>query len=190
MPRLGPTPPDWNALYALAASQDGYFSAAQADEVNFSIQDIAHHVRAGKFERVLRGIYRLTQYPPGDHEDLAVAWLWSEGKGVVSHETALALHELSDVMPRSIHLTVPAAWAKRRLRIPKNITLHFNDVPARDRAWFGSVPVTKPARAVRDAKIAHVSPEIIAKAVRDGVGRGMFSRADVRVAPPRNDAAP
>jgi hypothetical protein len=44
---------------------------------------------------VRRGIYRLVHFPAGQHEELVVAWLWSERVGIVSHQTALALHELS-----------------------------------------------------------------------------------------------
>ncbi len=42
-----------------------------------------------------RGVYRLVHFPVGDHEDLTAVWLWSEREGVFSHETALALHDLS-----------------------------------------------------------------------------------------------
>ena len=67
------TSPDWNALYATAAAQEGLFTARQAAESGYSAPLlIHHHQRAGRFERVGRGI------PRGDHEDLAAAWLCSE----------------------------------------------------------------------------------------------------------------
>lgn len=57
--------------------------------------------------RVRRGVYRLVHFPAGDHEDLTAVWLWSQHEGVFSHETALALHDLSDVLPSRAHLTLP-----------------------------------------------------------------------------------
>lgn len=81
--------PDWTTLYALAAVQDGHFTTAQAAEAGYSRPLLDHHVRAGRFVRIQRGIYRLRDFPSADHEDLVVAWLWSDQQGVVSHETAL-----------------------------------------------------------------------------------------------------
>ncbi len=45
--------------------------------------------------------------PRGEHDDLAAAVSWTLGRGVISHESALALHALADVNPSRIHLTVP-----------------------------------------------------------------------------------
>jgi predicted transcriptional regulator of viral defense system len=43
-----------------------------------------------------------------------LAALWPAGRGVLSHDTALELHELCDVNPEKIHLTVPADYQPRR----------------------------------------------------------------------------
>jgi len=48
---------------------------------------------------VRRGVYRLEHFPAGEHEDLVALWLWTDRAGVFSHETALALHGLSDTLP-------------------------------------------------------------------------------------------
>ena len=75
-----------------------------------------------------------------EHEDLTTIWLWSEQKGVVSHETALMLHNLSDVLPRKTHLTLPASWAKRCVRVPKGVVLYHEDVPKKERLQLGANP--------------------------------------------------
>ncbi|HEY0713455.1 MAG TPA: hypothetical protein VGF45_12330 [Polyangia bacterium] len=33
------------------------------------------------------------------YEELVTAWLWSDRAAVLSHQTALALHGLSDILP-------------------------------------------------------------------------------------------
>ncbi len=128
--------------------------------------------------RVIRGVYRVVHFPAGDHEDLAVVWLWSAQEGVFSHETALALYELSDVLPSRIHMTVPARWERRRLRVPTGTVLHFADVPAGERAWHGAVPVTGVPRTLDDCRAANLSPELLTQAVRQARRRGL-------IAPPR-----
>src|SRR5688572_1184977 len=122
--------PEWRALYESAAPQSGYFTVEEASDAGFSAQLLRYHVAQGKLEHAnVRGVYRLAMFPPDEREDLVVAWLWSERKGVISHESALALHELSDALPSKIMLSVPASWSRRRLRVPKDVRLHYADVP-------------------------------------------------------------
>lgn len=173
--------PDWNRLYEKAAEQEGYFTTAQAADAGYSPQLLVHHLRANKMTRPQRGIYRLVHFPPGDHEELVLAWLWSEQVGVVSHQTALSLLELSDVLPDKTHLTLPLAWASRRLRIPVGIELHHADVPKRERTWFGPVPTTNALRSLVDTARAGLSPEFVEQATRQAERRGLITKKDVRV---------
>ena len=52
--------------------------------------------------RLRRGIYRLVHFPAGEHEELIELWLWTERTGLASHQTALALHGLSDALPAQL----------------------------------------------------------------------------------------
>jgi len=108
------------------------------------------HTQRGRMTRPQRGIYRLVHFPAGEHEELVTAWLWSEQAGVISHQTALSLHDRSDVLPAQVHLTLPATWSKRRLRVPPGVVLHHAEVPPEDRGWFSSVPTTNPRRTLND----------------------------------------
>jgi predicted transcriptional regulator of viral defense system len=180
--------PSWDALYELAAPQVGYFSAAQARDVGYSLPLLQYYLGRGRLQRVARGIFRLVHFPAGEHEDLVVLWLWSGREGVFSHETALALHELSDVMPATRHITVPLSWAHRRVKLPGGIELHFSELHASQTAWVGAIPVTAPLRTIEDCVAAHVSPEWIGQAARQGVERGLFSCAAVKKAQNRRAA--
>lgn len=130
--------------------------------------------------RIRRGIYRLVHFPPGEHEDLVAVWLWTEQAGVFSHETALALHGLSDVLPSRVHVTLPASWSSRRFRVPKGIVLHHADLKERDRAWAATVPTTSPERTLADCAAAHVSPELLEQAIEQAVTRGLVSKVAAR----------
>ena len=125
--------PSWDRLYGTASTQSGHFTTQQAAEAGYSSQLLLKHLRAGRVVRLRRGIYRLVHFPPVDHEEMVVAWLWFDGGGVFSHQTALSLHGLSDALPKQLHLTVPAEWRRRRFRIPKGVVLHHADVAARER---------------------------------------------------------
>src|SRR5438309_1871106 len=119
MIRNSPTEPAWQALYDIAASQEGLFTTRQAAAAGYSDPLLAHHQKVGRITRIRRGIYRLVHFPAGEHEDLVAAWLWAESAAVFSHQTALSLHGLSDSLPAHIHLTLPQDWQQRRLRVQK-----------------------------------------------------------------------
>lgn len=177
---LGPaSPPNWDRLYETAAAQQGLFTTKQAAEAGFSPQLLIHHLHAGKVARVLRGIYRLVHFPPTEHEELVAAWLWSEMAGVLSHQTALALHGLSDALPAHLHLSLPASWRKRRFRVPEGVVLHHADVAAAHRVWFGAVPMTSPPRTLSDCATGGLSPELLRQATLQALRRGLVDRKDL-----------
>lgn len=172
--------PDWNRLFEIAANQEGLFTAGQAAEAGYSPQLLVHHVRKRRIVRLRRGLYRLVHFPATEHEDLAAAWLWSERAGVVSHQTALALHELSDALPAHVHVTLPSAWRARRFRVPAGVVLHHADIPAAERSWFGAVPTTNACRTLNDCARADLSPELLRPAALQAVRRGLVAASELR----------
>lgn len=171
--------PDRDRLFEIAASQEGHFTSAQAVEAGYSPQLLVKHLQNGGVLRVRRGVYRLVHFPAGEHEDLVAFWLWTGRMGVFSHQTALVLHDLSDALPAEVHMTLPAAWARRRLRVPAGVVLHHADVAAGDRAWAGPVPATSAARTLMDCAGSKVEPLLVRDAFEEGASRGMLDRNSV-----------
>lgn len=171
--------PNWDQLYEVAAAQEGLFTTQQAAEAGYSPQLLVHHLSSGRAMRVRRGIYRIVHFPAGDHEELVSAWLWSERTGVFSHQTALALHQLSDALPAELHLTLPSAWLHRRFRVPEGLVLHHADILKKDRAWFGPVPITSVRRTLNDCARDGLSPELLAQAAKQALQRGLVVRAEL-----------
>lgn len=171
--------PNWNRLFERAAAQQGLFTTKQAAEAGYSPQLLVHYVHTGKAVRVRRGIYRLVHFPAGDHEELVAAWLWSDLIGVVSHQSALALHGLSDALPARVHITLPAAWRRRRFRVPPDIVLHYADVAPEERSWFGPVPATSAGRTLSDCAMGGLSPELLRQAARQALRRGLVTRSEL-----------
>lgn len=170
--------PDWDELFAIAQSQLGYFTTQQAMSASYSPQLLHKYLANGRVCRVRRRIYRLVHFPASDHEDLVVLWLWAEQIGVFSHETALALHDLSDALPARTHMSVPATWRHRRLRVPDGLVLHYSDLDDIDRTSYSAVPVTTPRRTLRDCLEAHVSPDLVRQGVLQARQRGLISRRE------------
>jgi predicted transcriptional regulator of viral defense system len=178
--RPTPSSPAWDCLYTTAESQAGLFTLTQAEACGYSSQHLQKHLRAGRILRILRGIYRLTQFPAGEHEELVALWLWSGLAGVFSHETSLFLHDLSDALPAKAHMTVPTAWRTRRLRVPDGLVLHHGDLTESDRTWVEVVPVTSARQAITECISAHVAPGLTEQAIRQARQRGLISAGDSR----------
>src|SRR5208282_277220 len=170
--------PNHTRLFELASEQGGYFTAVQARERGFSKALLAHHAKSGHFLRVRQGLYRFHEYPSSPREDVIAAWL-ATGKevAVVSHESALDILGLSDVVPEVVHLTVPRA---RRYRSPfPGVAIHTttrrlgkSDVVVRE-----GIRVTAPARSIVDAAQAGTAPEQIVAAVGQALDRGMATKS-------------
>jgi len=142
------------ALFEMAEQQGGYFTAKQAAQLGYTASKRNYHVESGNWIREHRGIFRLGLFPPPERPDLLKWWLWSRGRddqprGVFSHLTALSLHELTDVNPARIDLAVPTTFRKGT-PIPAVLSLHFEDVPDRERETIHGVPVTKALRTILD----------------------------------------
>jgi len=168
------TRPEWKSLYETAAAQEGHFSTAQAAMAGYSRPLLARYLANGRIQRIRRGIYRIVHYPPSDHENLVVVWLWSDRQGVFSHETALALLDLSDVMPARVHITLPADWKRRRMRVPRGVICHHADTSQDERSWYGAIPVTSVARTLEDCALGPVPPDILRQAQAEAVSRGLI----------------
>jgi predicted transcriptional regulator of viral defense system len=94
-------------------------------------------------------------------------------QGVISHESALAFHELSDVSPSKIHITVPRALRIRRA-VPRYLSVHHANLDPTEIEWHDGMPVTTPVRTIRDSHAAHAGPALIRQAVDDARRRGLM----------------
>lgn len=164
--------PDSQRLYELAEGQGGYFSASQARDLGFGRDLVSYHSKQGNFLRAARGIYRLRRFPASSFEDLIVACLRAGPKAAVSHETALAVYGLSDLMPAQIHLIVPRTKSRRL----KGLKLHRHRLGEGDVTQRDGVHVTTPIRTLLDVAASGVSEDQVAQAVREALQRGLVQQ--------------
>lgn len=174
-------------LYETAEAQQGFFTTKQAKAAGFAENTHPYHVQAGNWIREHRGIYRLALFPQTDHPDLAIWSLWSRNRheqteGVYSHQTALSLHELSDVNPAKLHMTVPPQF-RRNSEIPSILILHHGIVPPQDIQTTQGFGFTRPLRTIMDVvETGAVERAFVRQAVQQALDRGLIKRADLRKA--------
>ncbi len=172
-------------LFAVAESQGGYFTAKQAEKAGVDRTNHTYHVRAGNWEREHRGIFRLAHFPANERPDLVRWSLWSRDRqdhpqGVYSHQTALSIHDLSDVMPSKLHMTVPLKFRKNS-KIPPVIVLHYADLPAEAMEERTGFRVTRPMRTILDlSESQELSPDLLTQAFVEARKRGLVTENEVR----------
>jgi predicted transcriptional regulator of viral defense system len=167
------------ALAALAHEQGGYFTTKQAIQAGYGYRHLDYHETAGNVERVGHGLYRLPTVPPAEHDDLIRLSLWSRNQkdlpqAVVSHESALVLHDLTDLLPDHTHITVPPMFRKPA---PHGVVLHKAVLERNEIEERAGFRVTTPLRTLLDAAAGGVSQEQLEKAVEGALSRGLVRRA-------------
>lgn len=165
-------------LWAIASNQGGYFTARQALSVGYTYRQQHFHRERGNWLAIDHGLFRLRDYPNAPHEDLIRWSMWSRDqkgniKAVVSHESALAFHELGEVMPAKLHITVSNNFRKQA---PDACVLHYNDLPKEDIESYEGFLVTTPLRTIKDVAEGDLSPEYLTKALHDALDRGIIRR--------------
>jgi predicted transcriptional regulator of viral defense system len=163
------------ALWRVASGQRGYFTAAQARAAGYSYQAQRYHAQRGNWRSIDRGIYRFPEFDtlPGGDEDHLVRWaLWSRGQAVVSHTTALSVHDLGTANPAQIHLTVPPGFRQR----DPAVILHQADLTEDEVEQREGYRVTSPVRAIVESAAAHVDQDVVDSAIAEALGRGLTTQ--------------
>lgn len=178
---IAPSKPSRLGLFELASEQGGYFTAKQAALSGFSRALLSHHAKGGRFIRARPGLYRLREYPSSIREDVLLAWLVA-GKdlAVVSHESALDLQRLSDIIPSAVHLTVPRA--RRSVRGGPSVKIHTTTKPfaSGDVVTREGIRMTSPTRSILDVAQAGAPPEQVVMAVTQAIDRGLATTQSLR----------
>lgn len=178
--------PRWRQLIDVAMRQHGHVATRQVEAAGLTRPALNYQVRAGLLERVSRGVYRFTTFPPDDREREAAVLLWAGADqgldAAFSHETALQYYDLTDAFPEKLHLTVPRAFRKQA---PRDVALHRADLGPDDVRREGLLAYTTPARTLLDLLAAGYPIDALREARREAIDRGLLRRGAMR-----RDAAP
>jgi predicted transcriptional regulator of viral defense system len=170
--------PDHDHLYRIAENQGGYFTTRQAHKAGFSDERLSYYVKNGLFSRIRRGIYRLTRFPMSPFEDLIVAWLRTGPDSAISHESALALYDLTDVIPSEVHVTVPRTASRRR----NDIRLHTSHITSTEITMREGLPATTITRTIADVARSGLAEEHVQQAIEEALDRGLVNTGSLREA--------
>ncbi len=165
-----------DALYHIAEAQGGYFAAWQAQRAGFSRDQLSYRTKSGQLERIAHGIYRLRRFPASSYEDLFVALLRTGPRSVLSHESALGVYDLTDVLPAQVHVTIPRTASRRR----EGLRLHTKAIESSEITARDGLTVTTVPRTIADVAAAGLAEEFVIQAVHQAIDRGLVGPNELR----------
>jgi predicted transcriptional regulator of viral defense system len=162
-----------------AQQQYGYLTPDDARTLDIDPTQLRLMAARGTLEHRGRGLYRMPTVPPTSFDAYMEAVLWTGRLGVLSHETALDLHELCDVNPAAIHLTVPERFRTRKT-VPVFYRLHRHTLTPAEVSWYESIPIVRPEQAILGGIEQALGWHLIDQAIDTARARGLIDESTAR----------
>jgi very-short-patch-repair endonuclease len=156
-----------SCLQRLAERQHGLVSYEQLRAISVSDGAIAHRVALGRLHRVHQGVYAVGRRELSREGVFLAAVLAVGDDAALSHFAAAALWECWTGRTIPVDVTVP-----RRLRPRPGIRPHaVDELPATARTTHRGIPVTTPARTIRDLAGTMYSERAFRRVVHEALVR-------------------
>lgn len=162
-------------LYEIAALQHGYFRTRQALDAGWSRAALNTAGNAGEIKSIAYGLYRFAHYPATVRDELHEIQTLAPD-GTFSHETALTLFGLSDLLPRTTHFTIPP---ESGFKPRPGLTIHHMRLASDERVLRDGLWLTSPLRTFIDAARAGTDPDQLLAAARQARSAAILAPASV-----------
>jgi predicted transcriptional regulator of viral defense system len=168
-------------LLEIAAHQRGFVTTRNAAAAGVDPVQLRKLAQRGRLERCAQGLYRLVAFPHQENDELMRAALWADGRGVISHQSALRLWDLADVNPARVDVTVPAPYRPRR-KGGGQYRVWVRPLDPQMIDYVAGIPVVIPERAVIDAAQTGLQRRFVEQAIRTARERKLFGReTEIRI---------
>jgi virginiamycin B lyase len=158
-----------------AHGQYGYLTPDDARDLGVDPVQLRLMAARGTIEPRGHGLYRMREVPLTELDAYMEAVLWTRRRGVLSHETALDLHDLCDVNPAAIHLIVPKGFRTRK-DTPPAYRLHYADLTPDDVRLHEGLPIVTAELAILGGIEQGLGWQLIDQAVKNARARGLITR--------------
>jgi hypothetical protein len=162
-------------LLEIALDQHGYVTSSDARDAGIDPRRLVDLEANGQATREAHGIYRLTQIPYDEYDQYMFATLWPRGAGVISHESAAVLHQLGNVNPAQVDVTVPRAMRFGK-RPPAFLQLHRENLDEDSIVRVEGVRVVSPFRAAFEMITGQSRRELTRQVVEEARAAALITR--------------
>ena len=166
-----------SSLIELSINQSGYFTACQALKLGYSYRAQSYYLETDYWIKEDRSLYRFNFLPYQKNDDLIKACFWSRNKNdipqaVISHESAAMVHDLGEIIPKKIHLTVPKSFRKEP---PTKYQIYKENIANSEIESKEFFKVTTPIKTIVDL-IQKIDQEQLAKIIEDAYHKGLITQ--------------
>ena len=165
-------------LWEIATLQHGFVTARQAVAEGIDRETVDKLVQRGTLQRAAFGVYRFPKYPYTDTARYMFAVLWTRAsEAALSHETALDVYAISDIIADRIHVTV---GQRRRLRRAGGelYEVHYQDLDAGQIGWWQEIPTVTPATAIAQCLTYGTPTYLLRQAIERGHAQGYLKETE------------
>jgi predicted transcriptional regulator of viral defense system len=163
----------WDALMDVAVDNGGYVTPALVAPEGVPAVELRKMVSRGTLQAAARGVYRVPSLPYDPLDEFILARLWAAGRGVISHDSALLVHELCDINPTRVHLTIPTRYRISRAGGERYV-IHSADLEPGEITQINAVTLTTIRRTLADS-LGSVPVYLLRTAVETARDRGAIS---------------
>jgi predicted transcriptional regulator of viral defense system len=177
--------PAEHAEHGLLDKLGAFFRPSQLEKAGLTRDQLRALIRAGKVERISRGLYRVSAAQPTENYSLAMACA-RVPNSVICLLSALRVHDIGTQSPAEVWLAIP-----HKARAPRLAELRLRIVRFSGPAWtygvkeveFEGVParITSPARTIVDCFRFErlVGHEVAMEALQDGLRQRKVTVAEL-----------
>jgi hypothetical protein len=166
----------WESIMEVAVDNGGYVTPALLAPFGVPAIELRKMVAREVLTSAAHGVYRVPALPIDAYDEFVLARLWAKGRGVVSHDSALLVHELCDINPTKVHITIPHGY-----RIDKagaeGYAIHRASLEPTETTRLGAVTVTTIMRTLTDS-LASVPAYLVRQAIETARSQGSIRRDD------------
>lgn len=163
----------WEALMDVAVDNGGYVTPALVAPLGIPAVELRKMVSRGTLESAGHGVYRVPSLPLDRYDEFILARFWAAGRGVISHDSALLVHDLCDINPTRVHLTIPTSYRISRAGGDR-YEVHHADLEVRHVTQLDAVVLTTIRRTLADVA-GSVPAYLVRQAVEAARQRGGIS---------------
>ena len=162
-------------ILGIAGDQYGYITTRQATDAGIPPVELRKLAQRGRLDHPAHGVYRVAAFPHRVNEELMEATLWADGRGVISHESAVVVWGLADVNPRLIHVTVPPPYRPRK-QGGNLYRIWTRDLATSEIDEVDGIPTVTPERAILDSVRQGLQRRFVEQAILTARNRQLFGR--------------
>lgn len=144
----------------VAVDNGGYVTPALVAPLGVPAIELRKMVSTATLVSAGHGVYRIPSLPYDRFDEFILARLWAAGRGVISHDSALVVHELCDINPTMVHLTIPTRYRIKRAG-GQRYAIHHANLAADEITRLDAVTVTTIRRTLHDT--FHTVPAYLAR---------------------------